>query len=109
MTGQQMDVTRAGLDWRRSQTHLTLDTRSVPRNIHNMSHRQSARDQVNASHNQSHQNVSLSQESSVNDTLRVKRHNRQLHWGMLLFGYLLLYKISPTTFIILVLMPIMIN
>ena len=41
MTGPQTDVTIAGLDWRRSKTHLTLDTRSVPRSIHNMSHNQS--------------------------------------------------------------------
>ena len=38
MTGPQTDVTRADLDWRRNQTHLTLDTRSVPHSIHNMSH-----------------------------------------------------------------------
>ena len=86
MTGPQADVTRADLDWRRNQTHLTLDTRSVPHSIHNMSHHQLVSDQVNASHSQSYHNNSLSQESSVNDTLRVKRHNLQLHWGMLLFG-----------------------
>ena len=93
MTGQQMDVTKAGLDWR-NQTHLTLDTRSVPCNVHNMSHHQSARDQVNASRNQS---VSLSQESSVNETLRVKRHNLQV---LKFFGiHILSPKTTPTPWI----------
>ena len=68
MTGPQTDVTRAGLDWRRNETHIIQDTRSVPRSIHNMCHHQSVSDQVNASHSQSHHNSSLSQESSVNDT-----------------------------------------
>ena len=74
MTGPQADVTIAGLDWKRNETHIIQDTRSVPPSMHNMSHHQSVSDQVNASHSQSHHNSSLSQESSVNDTLRVKRH-----------------------------------
>ena len=73
MTGPQADVTRADLDWRRNQTHLMLNTRSVPHIIHNMSHHPSVSNQVNTSHSQSHHNDSLSQGSSVNDTLRVRR------------------------------------
>ena len=73
MTGPQADVTRADLDWRRNQTHLILDTRSVPHIIHNMSHHLSVSNQVNTSHSQSPHNDSLSKWLSVNDTLRVGR------------------------------------
>ena len=73
MTRPQTDMTQTGLDWRENQTHLTQDTRSVPQKIHDMSHHQSVSHQVHASHIQFHQNDSLSQESSGNDTVRVKR------------------------------------
>ena len=81
MTGPQADVTRADLDWRRNQTHLILDTRSVPHIIHNMSHHPSVSNQVNTSHSQLPHNDSLSQGLSVNGTLRVKR---RIPWKLLL-------------------------
>ena len=59
-----------------------------------MSHRQSVSHQVQTSHSQLHQNDSLSQESSGNDTVRVKRHNYQL---LRFFGIHVIPSTPPTT------------
>ena len=91
MTRPQTDVTQAGLDWRRNQTHLTQDTRSVPPNIHDMSHRQSVSHQVTVSHRQFHQNYILYNESSFNETTRNKR---SLFLTLLLLG---MHVKVPTT------------
>ena len=91
MTRLQTDMTQAGLDWRGNQTHLTQDTRLVPHNIHDMSHRQSVSHQVNVSHSQFHQNDILYNESSFNETTRNKR---SLFLTLLLLG---MHVKVPTT------------
>ena len=91
MTRPQTDMTQAGLDWRENQTHITQDTRLVPHNIHDMSHRQSVSHQVNVSHSQFHQNDILYNESSFNETTRNKR---SLFLTLLLLG---MHVKVPTT------------
>ena len=56
----QTDMTQADLEVRENQTRLTLGTRFVPLEMHDMSHQQSVSHQVQTSHSQLHQNDSLS-------------------------------------------------
>ena len=74
MTGPKDDVTLAGMDQKRNETLIIQDTRLVLPSMHNMSHHHSVGNHVNMSHIPSHHNSSLSQKSSVSDTVRVKRY-----------------------------------
>ena len=85
------DMTQNTMDLKKNLTHTTQDSRLVPHNIHDMSHRQSASYQVNESHSQFHQNDILYNESSFNETTRNKR---SLFLTLLLLG---MHVKVPTT------------
>ena len=85
------DMTQNTMDLKKNLTHITQDSRLVPHNIHDMSHRQSVSHQVNVSHSQFHQNDILYNESSFNETTRNKR---SLFLTFLLLG--LHVKVSTT-------------
>ena len=69
----QTYMTHTNIELRRNLTHITQDSRLVPHNIHDMSHRQSVSHQINVSHSQFHQNDILYNESSFNETTKNKR------------------------------------
>ena len=85
------DMTQNTMDLKKNLTHTTQDSRLVPHNIHDMSHRQSVSHQVNVSHSQFHQNDILYNESSFNETTRNKR---SLFLTLLLLG---MHVKVPTT------------
>ena len=87
----QTYMTHTNIELRRNLTHITQDSRLVPHNIHDMSHRQSVSHQVNVSHSQFHQNDILYNESSFNETTRNKR---SLFLTLLLLG---MHVKVPTT------------
>ena len=82
------------MDLKKNQTRRTLGTRFVPLEMHDMSRSHLVSHQVKTNRSQLHQNVSLSQESSGNDTVRVKRHNHQL---LRFFGIHVIPNTPPTT------------
>ena len=85
------DMTQNTMDLKKNLTHITQDSRLVPHNIHDMSHRQSVSHQVNVSHSQFHQNDILYNESSFNETTKNKR---SLFLTLLLLG---MHVKVPTT------------
>ena len=69
----QTDMTQTNMDLKNNQTRRTLGTRFVPLEMHEMSRSHVVSHQVKTNHSQIRQNVSLSQKSSSDDKVRVKR------------------------------------
>ena len=69
----QTDMTQTNMELKKNQTRLTFGTRFVPLEMHDMSQSHSVSHQVKTNRSQLRQNVSLSQKSSRDDKVRVKR------------------------------------